>query len=147
MTQEVAPELDTHLMTELRNLLKRTGVALGRTDQMGFRQRDNFVFRHGELAQTQRRTHTKRAPVWRAAIEHWRQRELFFKRTGEGLLRIKTILQGNIQNGPRGQAQCHRRLGQTTCANIGPDSMTGDILEHPLQMPLGIACFSRHIIQ
>ncbi|SSM27428.1 Uncharacterised protein [Klebsiella pneumoniae] len=62
------------------------------------------MFRQGKFAKTQRRAHTERAPVRRAAVERRRQRELLLKRSGEGLLGVETVLQRNIKDWTGGQA-------------------------------------------
>ncbi len=40
-----------------------------------------------------------------------------------------------------------QQISTSARANIGTDGMAGDILKHSLQMPLGITCLRRHIIQ
>ena len=102
--EEFPPELDAHLITEIGDLLQLTGIALGDADQLSGVQRDEFIVRHGELAQTQRRAHTVGTPVGRASVEGWRQRKLLFKGASKSLLRVKAILQRNIKNRTRGQA-------------------------------------------
>ncbi|MNC83063.1 hypothetical protein D3C75_1368480 [compost metagenome] len=63
MAEKITPELDAHLMTKFGDLLQRTRVALGGADEVRFGQGNDFVFRHREFAQTQRRAHPERVPV------------------------------------------------------------------------------------
>ena len=84
--EEFTPELHAHLITEVGDLFQLTGIALGYADQLRSVQRDEFMLRHGELAQTQRRAHPERAPVRGTSVKGWRQRELLLERASKRLL-------------------------------------------------------------
>lgn len=108
---------------------------MGQANQMLIRQRNEFRLRQGEGPQTDRRTDAERVPVFGAAVQRRRLRKLFFEGAGEGLLRVETVLQGDIQNRPAGQTQRDGGFGQPPCPDVSTDGVTGNIFEHPLQMP------------
>ena len=103
VAEEFTPELNAHLVTEFRNLFQLTGIALSHADQLRGAQGDKLMLRHRKLTEAQRRTHTKRAPVRRTAIERWGQIKLFFKGAGERLLGIEAILQRDVEDRTCGQ--------------------------------------------
>lgn len=50
VAEEIVPELIAHFVAEIGNLLQRTGVTLGDTQQLHIFQSDKFMLRHGKFA-------------------------------------------------------------------------------------------------
>ena len=124
------------------NLL-RNRVTLGHCRSDGFPAARQFRISAWRTRQTQRQAAYQTSSSLASGDEALASARTVFKRTGEGLLQIKTILQRQY---PEWAAvgQMPPQTWTNDVREYRPDSMTGDIMNILYRMPRN-SRFSRHI--